>query len=119
MKSFKKFLRENSILNMYHVTKTTNLPYIFKEGLIPQIGDNSSSYGEDDKRIYLFPTLEDVEIALTGWLGELCDEDFYSLLEINVTGLNIKQDIVDWEAYTNDLIYPFRIKNLGDIDEFF
>lgn len=117
-KSAQQFIKLNKVSSgkMYHVTNNKNLSSIMKNGLIPCIGDNSFSYAEKDERVWLFPTLDDVKTALTGWLGELCDEGFFSLLEIDTSNIQIKKDIVDWEVYTTEIIPPNKIKILGDID---
>jgi RNA:NAD 2'-phosphotransferase (TPT1/KptA family)/GNAT superfamily N-acetyltransferase/ADP-ribose pyrophosphatase YjhB (NUDIX family) len=54
---------------MWHVTPMRNVPSIKKNGLIPQVGERSAEGGEKPG-IFLFPTKQGVEDALTGWLGE-------------------------------------------------
>lgn len=94
----------------YHVTPERNLRKIKKIGLVPQIGTNSSSYGETEGRIYLFPTSVDADNAVMNWLGDLYDEDEQlALLAVDIAGLPTKKD-VGWELNTNQAIPPERIK---------
>ena len=106
--NFKAFLKEQIIA--YHVTPERNLIKIQKIGLVPHIGTNSSSYGETEGRIYLFPTPLDADDAVMNWLGDLYDEDDQlALLAVDITGLPTKKD-VEWELNTNQPIPPERIK---------
>ena len=93
----------------YHVTPKRNLKYIMKEGLTPQIGSNSSSYGETEERLYFFPTVVDAEDAAMNWLGDQYEDEILALLEVDITGIPMKKD-VEWELYTNQPISPERIK---------
>lgn len=93
----------------YHVTPARNVRYIMKDGLVPQIGSNSSSYGETEERLYFFPTIEDAEEAAMNWLGDQYEDEILSLLEVDIAGISMKKD-VDWELYTNQSIPPERIK---------
>jgi hypothetical protein len=102
----------------YHVTPTKNVRSIMREGLVPEVGDNSSSYGENEERVYLFPTLDDVEGALSSWLGEQFEEDILALLQVDVSGIDLGSD-VDFEVYTHEIISPDRITILTkDIDTY-
>lgn len=53
----------------YHVTLKKNLESILNNGLLPKIGELSRLCDEKEKRIYLFPSLNDMETALGNWLG--------------------------------------------------
>lgn len=96
----------------YHVTPVNNIEFIQRDGLIPQIGSNSSSYGETEERLYFFPTIVDAEDATMNWLGDQYEEDILALLEVDITGINIRKD-VDWELYTNQSVSPERIRVLS------
>jgi len=96
----------------YHVTPTRNLRSIMKNGLRPQIGDRSSQLDGEVEGIFLFPSLGDVEAAVSSWLGDEFDEDEeLSLLAVDITGLenNIVQG-ADYETIVNTTISPDRIK---------
>lgn len=71
-------------LELYHITPTSNIPQILKHGLIPSLG-NRSSLMENENRIYMFGSMEDVENAVSNWLGDEFDEDVpLSLLKISL-----------------------------------
>lgn len=94
----------------YHVTYAKNVKSIQQHGLIPQIGSASAEYGEEENRIYLFPSKEDATEAVMNWLGDFYDEDEpLALLEIDLTSIPIKKS-VEWEYYTDSKIPPDRIK---------
>jgi hypothetical protein len=59
---------------LYHVTEKSKLESILTYGLIPQVGPRSSKLNEECG-IFLFATIEDMETALSSWLGEEFDED--------------------------------------------
>ena len=96
---------------MYHVTPSSNVKSILKNGLTPSKGSNSQDYGEEQDSVYLFPTIEDAEDALGNWLGDQYeDEDIsFSLLKVNVTGLPLKSE-TEWEYYTTSIISANRIE---------
>lgn len=69
--------------------------------------------GELKDAIYLFPSIEDMENALSNWLGELFeDEEVLVVLEIDTTGLNIIQSEAEYEILCFETIVPSRIKTL-------
>lgn len=69
--------------------------------------------GELKDAIYLFPSIEDVENALSNWLGELFeDEEVLVVLEINITELDIVQSEAGYEILCFETIVPSRIKTL-------
>lgn len=59
---------------LYHVTHPDNLPSIYQDGLVPQIGSLSEKLGEELPRIYLFTDIESMETALGCWLGSEWEE---------------------------------------------
>jgi len=96
----------------YHVTKTENLKKIFKEGLIPKIGELSQIANERIERIYLFPNEFDMCIALMSWFGECFEEDEeLSSLKIELPNdFPIEEGEVEYEAYSYEIIPPQYIK---------
>jgi len=76
---------EQPAIVFFHVTNRSNLESITKKGLIPHIGMRAKDCGEDTARIYLFGNRDDVETALTNWLGEeLGDEEELAVLQISL-----------------------------------
>ena len=75
----------NSLLpTLYHITPADNKDSIMKKGLIPQVGERSARAGETSPAIYLFPSIEDAEQALLGWLGEEIGDEELLFLELNL-----------------------------------
>lgn len=62
-------------MTCYHVTKKENLPSILRNGIIPQIGERSSDCKEQFPYVFLFPSEEDKNTALSSWLGLCFDEN--------------------------------------------
>lgn len=95
----------------YHVTPTRNLRSIMKDGLVPQIGNRSSQLAGENEGIFLFPSVDDVEAAVSSWLGDEFDEDEdLSLLAVDISGL--ENSIIhgaDYETIINTRIDPKRI----------
>jgi hypothetical protein len=98
---------------MYHVTPSRNVKHIEKTGLVPSIGSASSSYGETEERLYFFPSKIDAEDAAMNWLADQYEDEILSLLQIDMSGIELKKDTVDWEYYTHQSISPDRIKVLS------
>ena len=95
---------------MYHVTPTKNLRSIMKNGLRPQIGDRSVKLHGEENGIFLFPTLDDVEDAVSNWLGDEFDEDEdLTLLAIDVSGLPLVDSNAGYEKIAKTSISPDRI----------
>lgn len=59
----------------FHVTFEDNISSILKYGLLPLIGNRSVAVHETVPAIYLFKSLEDVENALSNWLGDMLAND--------------------------------------------
>jgi len=96
----------------YHVTPAKNVKWIMEEGLTPSTGSTSSSYGETEERVYLFPSLIDAQDAVNNWLGDQYENDILALLQVDASDINLKSD-VEWEYYTNQIIPPNKIKILS------
>ncbi|HDS1721752.1 hypothetical protein NPS53_09585 [Pseudomonas putida] len=66
---------------LYHVTPLANLPSIFSNGLVPQIGERSALHGESSENLYLFTSAEACETALMNWLGDEFEDVELAVLE--------------------------------------
>lgn len=63
-------------MSLYHVTPARNLDGIAQDGLIPVIGPRAQTFGEEEKAVYCFRSLGDLEDALGApWLEEAFDPD--------------------------------------------
>lgn len=104
----------------YHVTLKSNLDNILKNGLIPQIGTLSQAANETMNRIYLFPTIDDMDTALSSWLGEAIDNTFGETtgccsLRIDLPdNFPVIQEDVPYEAYSYVPIPPEYISYVKD-----
>ncbi len=102
----------------YHVTTLDNYNSIFKNGLIPNIGPRSESFGELIPRIYLFPDKTTCYDALSGWLGDEFDEDDeLMILQLDIKGFKTTSD-VDYELAISEFIPANRILNTYNELEF-
>lgn len=100
----------------YHVTPVENLDSILRDGLRPVIGDRSLALGEPAPRIYLFPSRDDCDTALSSWLGDCfedVEEDGLVILAVNVEGLALESE-VEYELACTELIVPERIVDVLD-----
>lgn len=108
LQQFNKLKKQapNRLVEIYHITKTDNMPNIYQNGLLPKIGKNSKDLDEDKPRIYFFSTPVYATDALLNWFGDLYDSDT-PLTEITVQ-LSIKllnkQANLDWEVTTTQPI---------------
>lgn len=102
----------------YHVTRTKNLESIMQSGLLPKIGRLSKILGEKEVRIYLFPSTDDMNTALSSWLGENLEEEFgedeeFCSLKISLPdNFPIKEGEVEYECYSYKTINPEYIEYL-------
>lgn len=95
----------------YHVTSRKKLKNILDHGLKTRIPEDYGDSG-DIKGIYLFKTLDDVENALSNWLGERINEieeesgEPYDevILKINLTDL--EEFLIDSVEYEWICIVP-------------
>ena len=94
----------------YHVTESSSVPSILKEGLQPRLGPRSDVM-EDAPAIFCFTSHEAMEDGVANWMTEEFDEEAcLSLLVIDVTGLDYEiRNGVDWEACFTVPIPPDRI----------
>ena len=83
-----------------------------EHGLIPHIGTLSKLYGETSARIYLFPTQEAMETALSSWLGENIDAEFGDNISCCSLKIQLPDNFpiipgeVEYECYCEDVIPP-------------
>lgn len=96
----------------YHITKTSDLVSIMKEGLVPQIGDRSELAKEQEPMVYMFKSLDDAIDGVCNWLGDEMGDEELSLLEVSLCGVSYTS-IVEWEMMSRNVISP---KNLKVID---
>jgi hypothetical protein len=102
----------------YHVTrKDAFLNSIRYEGLVPRIGNRSILLNEKPG-IFLFPTVEDMEYALSNWLGEILEEEgddveFVSLKVMLLDSFPLESP-VEYERISRIPIPPHRIKYFRD-----
>lgn len=110
-----KFYYEDNVA--YHVTPKEKLKSILKKGLIPQIGENSAGINESEEMVFLFPTMEDVDTALSQWLGEIyedLEENALIIMEIDTKGLPLIDRGTGFELECPRTISPDRIKIIYD-----
>lgn len=88
----------------YHVTEAENLASIMRDGLVPSIGARSKALGEMRESIYFFPTEEDMNNALSNWLGEEFEDVEIAIL--NVSSDSIVEGEVDYEHISKTVIAP-------------
>ena len=68
----------------FHVTPTSNIYRILRDGLKPRTGERAGVMEQEDG-IYLFKTREDADDAVTNWLGdEFEDRERLALLEVTI-----------------------------------
>lgn len=94
----------------YHVTPSKNLRSIQENGLVPSIGQRSRDLGEEREAVYLFPSREDLDNALSNWLGELFDEEEpLAILQVDVSDIGVERGEVEYELLSFDCIPPGNI----------
>lgn len=100
-------------MKLYHLTLLKNLDNIKKNGLIPQIGKNSSNFGEEVPAIYFFKDVVSLEDALTNWLGDCFEEeDELIILELNISEDLPEEDEGIFEVKILSKISPDKISFL-------
>ena len=89
----------------YHTTLNSNKKSILENGLIPAIGERSIQLGESIEKVYLFNSLDDLDSALSSWLGDSFNESdvlatFEVTLDITRPGLNFNLDTFETSSTT-------------------
>ena len=77
----------------FHVTPMENVQNIMEHGLIPQIGEHSGAQGEETPAIYLFPTMDDMDNALSNWLGEWFEDAYGPNVELAIIKVSLPKDV--------------------------
>lgn len=100
----------------FHVTPMENVQNIMERGLVPQIGERSGAQGEEAPAIYLFPTKDDVDNALSNWLGEWFEDAYGPDVELAIIKVSLPKDIfvhydpsVAYECYVTEPIPPKQL----------
>lgn len=98
----------------FHVTKKENLKSILEKGLIPQIGENSKCI-EIFPAVFLFPSEEGMNTALSSWFGGLFEEEEELVsLKINLPDDWELYSDVEYEVFSKKLIPPKYIRYYKD-----
>lgn len=100
-------------MNYYHVTEARNLASILRTGLVPTIGPRSQACGETTARTYLFHTRDDMENALSNWLGEYFEDVQVAILQVetdNAIPVDAEYEVVCLETISPDKIHLERIE---------
>lgn len=101
-------------MTRYHVTPSSNVDSIRKNGLQPRIGERSLSAGEKTPAVFLFANQDDLEQALLNWLGEIFEDEDLVILEIQLP-LEYKQSLAqsEYEITCSVAIPPQYIRLYG------
>lgn len=95
---------------LYHVTPPANIASILQNGLLPQIGERSAIAGETVPAVFCFSSLDDVENALTNWLGDLFDEEEpLSLLRVSLDSTAVLGEGAGYEVV---VLSPIRAEGV-------
>lgn len=112
MKTFKQYLKEASIDTVYHITRLSSLPKIKQEGILPNI---PTDY-HDKNAVYVFPSVDDYEMAMFNWLGDRYDEnEKLVVLTLSTNGLKLNKSVVPYELLSFERIPPENIKDVTSI----
>ena len=102
----------------YHVTLESNVKSIMENGLVPQLGPRASQI-EREPAVYLFPTYEDYENAITNWLGDEFDDtnpdEPLVLLQVDLPAHIQHSCPVEWEIECKETIPPQYISFHSDL----
>lgn len=82
----------------YHVTLMKNIPSIIENGLVPQIGERSAEFGEIEPSIYLFSSQEDVDNALSNWLGDWYNDNYGEECSLAIVHISLPTDILAYQS---------------------
>lgn len=99
-------------MRYYHVTPVENYNSIMVNGLVPQIGDRSAGL-ETQPAVFLFPTEEDMDTALSSWLGnefeDYAENELVSL-EVLLPDTFVTYSDVAYEVSVTEVIPPELIR---------
>ena len=95
----------------FHVTPMEKVQNIMERGLVPQIGERSGAQSEETPAIYLFPTMDDMDNALSNWLREWFEDTYGPDVELAIVKAFLPPDIyvhydlsVAYECYVTEPI---------------
>lgn len=98
----------------FHVTPTSNLDSIMKQGLIPRVGERSAKVGEKPA-IHLFHNWDEVEDAMMNWMGDEFEDEPLSLLKVTVPATAVEEDpFYPGSIYTSER--PISPKQIEVVD---
>ena len=94
----------------YHITLARNVSRVMQDGLVPRKGPRSRRFKEGAPAIYLFPSIEDAELAFGNWLGdEFSENTRLALLKVTVPhAIEIHSD-APYECHIYEPIPPICI----------
>ena len=101
---------------LYHVTDIKKIPSIKKIGLLPYQNIEMS----DEKGVYMFTNKDDMDQALTNWLGDRFDDDD-DIMIVTIDKNKITSKLyseVPYEVFSKEAIPPNAIININKILEF-
>lgn len=102
----------------FHATPIDNLEYILHDGLIPAIGPRSLQIGEEKPGIYAFDSLDMLDDAIGGWLGDcLEDEGVMKIAILEITDINNNFQ-TDGFSHVSDNAIPANAISLLRIEAF-
>jgi hypothetical protein len=88
---------EPLLTKRYHCSPANNTYDILCDGIKPAIGPRSKRIGEDVPAVHLFETLDLVDDAISGWLGDVLQED-------GVSKVAIFEVVLDEKSIGTDLV---------------
>lgn len=117
--SVRRFTLIKILMLVYHITPTRNIDKILNIGLEPRCGTRSTSCGEKNKTIWVFPDISSLEYGIDNWLENMFSEKTkLSLLEILIIDDNL--NILGYEANILNIIPAENIRVITrDIDTLF
>ena len=114
MLKLKSILNEITNKYLYHVSPKKNLASIKQKGILPYALAPADL--SDKKAVYLFKDRDEMEDAITNWLGDKFDEDEPLLcFTIYPSGLDIELSNVEYEVISYNPIPPKNIIKIENI----
>jgi hypothetical protein len=91
---------------LFHLTPSSNVAGILRDGLVPRIGPRATKLGERRPVVYMFSNMDDLGCALDNWLGEeLEDVAKIALIRADIPP-EIRRRRVAFEIQVFDTIPP-------------
>jgi len=105
-------------MTYFHVTSEKNLSSIMANGLVSQIGERSKEL-QEEAGVFLFQSKNDMEDALSNWLGDWYEENDEQtqlvILEITLPDtFPITTSTASFEAIAQSVILPKYINTLDE-----